>query len=76
MTCRLSVPFNRNDVLTYVRYVHAYAEFLFRWELHHKRLELLKVVDPHAEADVVAHRIGSSIPRPASGPILILLLLI
>ncbi|KAF9042810.1 hypothetical protein BDZ89DRAFT_1128414 [Hymenopellis radicata] len=56
----LPLPFNRNDVLAYVRYVHAYAEFLFRWELHHKRLELLKVVDPHAAADVVAHQIGVS----------------
>ena len=42
----------------YLRYVNEYAEVLFRWELYHKRLELLKVVHPHVIAEADQHEIG------------------
>ena len=43
--------------------IYVYAELLFRWQLFHKRLELLKAVgqqDHGLTSDAEPHRIGES----------------
>jgi len=42
--------------------IYAYAELLFRWQLFHKRLELLKAVGPQDgfTSNIEPHRIGES----------------
>ena len=46
--------------------IYAYAELLFRWQLFHKRLELLKAVGQQngLTSDADPHRIGESQELP------------
>ena len=46
--------------------IYAYAELLFRWQLFHKRLELLKAVGQQngLTSDAEPHRIGESQELP------------
>ncbi|KAK7061016.1 hypothetical protein VNI00_000751 [Paramarasmius palmivorus] len=50
--------FEKEELSALLAHVHAYAEILFRWQLYHKRLELLKSVKEPTPYEHGSHAIG------------------
>ncbi|KIK52863.1 hypothetical protein GYMLUDRAFT_233211 [Collybiopsis luxurians FD-317 M1] len=72
----IQFTFSDEDLSLLLQHIHFYAEMLARWELHHKRAELLKSISLHErENSLYEHDIGlvrictnCSIPLPVDKP--------